>query len=96
MIDRPTHEKGKVLDLLFSNVVGLVDDIVVLDKNEICSSDHFGITCNIKMKFRIKVVKRKMYNYKKANWEALNRDLKSVRWDDHLRGCNAETGWRDD
>ena len=93
MINQPTHEKGKTLDLLFSNLVGAVDTIVVLEKNEICSSDHYGITFNIKIKFRKKVEKRKIFNYKKANWEGLNKDLKSVKWDQYLR-CEAETGWQ--
>ena len=92
MITTPTHEKGKTLDLLFTNLVGAIENIVVLDKNEICSSDHYGITFSIKMKFRKKVNKRKIYNFKRADWEGLNRDLKSERWDAHLY-CDAETGW---
>ena len=32
MINQPTHEKGKILDLLFSNPVGAVEDIVVMGK----------------------------------------------------------------
>ena len=93
MINQPTHEKGKTLDLLFSNLVGAVDNIVVLGKNEICSSDHYGITFSVKLKFRNKIEKRKIFNYKRANWEGLNNDLKSVRWDQHLQ-CDAETGWQ--
>ena len=92
MINQPTHEKGKVLDLLLCNMIGVVENLVVLGKNEICSSDHFGITFKAKMKFRKKVIKRKILNYKKADWIGLNNDLKSVRWDDHLN-CDAETGW---
>ena len=80
LINQPTHEKGKILDLLFSNVVGAVANIAVLGKNEICSSDHYGITFNVKMNFRKKVLKRKIFNFKKADWEGLNNDLKSVRW----------------
>ena len=52
MINQPTHDKGKVLDLLFCNMIGVVENLAVLEKNEICSSDHFGITFNAKMKFR--------------------------------------------
>ena len=92
MINQPTHQKGKILDLVFSNLTGAVENIVVMAKNDICSSDHFGITFNLKMNFRKKVVKRKIYNYKKANWDGLNTDLKRVKWDEYLR-CDAETGW---
>ena len=43
IIQQATHEKGKILDLLFSNLVAAVGDVVVMEKNELCSSDHFGI-----------------------------------------------------
>ena len=92
MINQPTHEKGRTLDLIFSNTVRAIENVTVLAKNEICSSDHFGITFDIKMKFKIKVEKRKIYNYKKANWQNLNDDLKSVRWDEHLN-YDPEIGW---
>ncbi|MCP4460445.1 MAG: hypothetical protein GY816_20850 [Cytophagales bacterium] len=54
LIQQATHEKGKTLDLLFSNSVAAVSDIVVLEKNEICSSDYFGIKFSLKMKLRKK------------------------------------------
>ncbi|MCP4458099.1 MAG: hypothetical protein GY816_08775 [Cytophagales bacterium] len=92
MINKPTHDKGKILDILLSNLMGSIEKVEVLGKNEICSSDHFGIAFSIKMKFRKKVVKRKILNYKKANWEGLTNDLKHVKWDKHLN-CDAETGW---
>ena len=63
MITQPTHVKGKILDLLLSNLVGVVNNIVVMEKNDICSSDHCGITFSVKMKFRFKVEKRKIYNF---------------------------------
>ena len=93
IIDQPTHEKGRTLDLLFSNKVRAVEDVNVLGSNEICSSDHFGITFDIKMKFKNKVKNRKIFNYKKANWQNLNDDLKSVRWDQYLN-YDPEIGWR--
>ena len=64
----------------------------VLEKNQICSSDHFGITFSLKMDFRKKLKKRKIFNYKKANWEGLTNDLKFIKWD-HCLHCDAETGW---
>ena len=92
MVNEPTHEKGNLLDLLFTNTSRAVDNVNVLQKNEICSSDHFGITFNIKMKFKNKADKRKIFNYKKANWQNLNNDLKSVRWDQYLN-CEPEVSW---
>ena len=37
--------------------------------------------------------KRKIFNYKKANWDGLNRDLNSVRWDQYLKYNEANSGW---
>ena len=44
LISEPTHKSGNVLDLLFTNVPHLVENITVLDDNQACLSDHFGIT----------------------------------------------------
>ena len=40
LIDKPTHDSGNTLDLLLSNMVGAVSNISVLEKDEICPSDH--------------------------------------------------------
>ena len=93
VIDKPTHDGGRILDLLLTNVVGFLSNIRVLDKDEICPSDHRGIIFSLKLKVRTKISKRKMFNYKKAKWDSLNNDLKSFRWDQHLKFCDAETGW---
>ena len=51
------------------------------------------ITFSLKIKVRAKISKRKMFNYKKANWDSLNNDLKYFRCDQHLKFCDVETGW---
>ena len=93
LINQPTHEKGKILDLVLCNLSGVVESLVVHGKNEICSSDHYGVTFKVRMTFRTKISKRKILNYKKADWVGLNNDLKAVRWDDYVSQCDAETGW---
>ena len=94
LINKPTHEAGRVLDLLLTNTPELVTNLNILDKNDICPSDHFGITfiLNISVK-RISPSKRKMHNFKKANWEALNNDLNKVRWNEKLKYCDVDTAW---
>ena len=42
-IDRPTHSKGNVLDLLLTNTPSLAQNIVIMPRNEVCSSDHNAI-----------------------------------------------------
>ena len=92
MIQCPTHEKGNVLDILVTTTPEMIKGLKVLDKNDICSSDHFGI--QFKMGYaRRKKSKRKLLNYKKANWQDLNRDINSVKWDYHLKYCEAELAW---
>ena len=44
MISEATHKSGNVLDLLFTNVPHIIEDIAILDQNEVCLSDHKGIT----------------------------------------------------
>ena len=89
-ISSPTHEDGRILDILLCNTLTFVTNIYVLEKNQVCKSDHFAIkfsiTLNIK---RIKCPKRKLYNYKKANWNQLNNDIRHVKWDRILKGRNA-------
>ena len=94
LIDKPTHEKGKTLDLLLCDAPQLISSIHVQEKDEICSSDHFGISFLVDINCkRLKSKKRKMYNFKKADWESLNFDLRHVQWDNHLKFCDATTAW---
>ena len=75
MIEVPTHEQGNALDLCFVSNSSFIRNINVLTKNEICSSDHFGITFELTSRAKIKSSKRKIFDFKRANWNDLNRDL---------------------
>ena len=92
IITNPTHEGGNILDLLFTNSNGYIKNVTVLNKNEICSSDHYGIIFKLG-KAKLKFLKRKVYNFKKANWDELNRDINRVRWDSYLQYTDAESAW---
>ena len=93
-IEKPTHIKGRVLDLLLTNSPSLIRDVSILGHNDVCSSDHFCITFNIKVRVkRKKVTKRKIYNYKRADFKGLNSELKHIPWDSVLAGCDPGTGW---
>ena len=54
MIEVPTHEQGNALDLCFVSNSSFIRNINVLAKNEICSSDHFGITFELTSRAKIK------------------------------------------
>ena len=81
LIKDPTHLHGNVLDLLLTNSESHIYDIHVLDCNSVCKSDHLPITFDIKSKVNVKKSrKRKCYNFKKANWDALNSELRHTNW----------------
>ena len=66
LINRPTHCAGKILDLLFTIVPHIINDLKVMDHNEACLSNHFGISLKIQFPIaRLKGPKKKMYDYKK-------------------------------
>ena len=93
LISVPTHIKGNTLDLLLTDRSGLISDVDVSDSSLPCKSDHFCLNFNLKSKFkRLKLQKREVYNFKRANWDGLNSDLNSVDWDSQLNG-NIETAW---
>ena len=92
LILHPTHVKGNILDLLLTSCPELISDIRVLNENEICKSDHFAIEFSLDIKLnRKKSVKRKIFNFKKANWDSLNDNLKHINWNYLLYYCDAET-----
>ena len=93
-ISSPTHEDGRILDLLLCNAPTFVTNVGVLEKNQVCKSGHFAIKFSISLNTkRIKCPKRKLYNYKKANWNQLNNDIRHVKWDRILKGRNAQSQW---
>ena len=93
LINVPTHTRGNILDLLLTDMPVLISDLAVSDKNLPCKSDHFSVSFNIDSKFkRIKVPKREVYNYKRANWNALNSSLNSTDWDIELQG-DVQEAW---
>ena len=93
-IEYSTHIKGKTLDLLLTNHSQLITNFKVLDQNSICKSDHFPITFEVKSNIKHKKpIKRKIYNFKHANWDALNHDLCYTNWNAMLDCTEPEIAW---
>ena len=85
-VDTPTHYKGRILDLLLTNSRNMVKDLAVLSNDGICKSDHFPITFKVSTRIKYtKKAKRKILNFKNANWDGLNRDLLSIDWNSLFR-----------
>ena len=94
MVNSPTHKSGNKLDILLSNSVDSVQDLSILDPHSLCKSDHFPITFNIKKKFsRKKSPKRTVYNFKRANWAAINQELCSTNWQ-FLASSDPDSSWK--
>ena len=93
LINTPTHKHGNILDLLLTDKSALISDISVSDINMPCKSDHYSISFTIKSNFkRLKIPKREVYNFKRANWTALKSDLNSINWNDELDN-DVEIAW---
>merc|ERR1712150_155960 len=93
-INVPTHIKGRTLDLLVTNSQQLLLNTNVHDENEICKSDHFAITFEVKTNFKLRPVpKRKILNFKKANWSNLKSKLGEVPWNSILNNREPELAW---
>ena len=93
-IKESTHYKGNTLDLLLTNSPHSVCNISLKAEHNLCFSDHLPIGFNIKSNVkRKKSSKRKIPNFKKANWDNLNRELSEINWTFLLSSHNIETCW---
>ena len=94
LITSPTHIKGKTLDLLLTNQSSLVSDVEVHSSPLLCKSDHSVISFKVKATKVIKrCPKRRIYNFKKANWNSLNNDISSVPWYGLIDSREPEVAW---
>ena len=93
-ISGPTHNKGRTLDLMLTNSKNFVTEINVSPDCYLCKSDHYLLTFEVRSNVkRNKVPKRKILNFKKANWEALNNELGNIQWDSMLDCTEPELAW---
>ena len=94
LVASPTHKSGNILDILLTNHYSSVHNVEVCDPNSLCKSDHFPISFSIKSTFsRKKSAKRKVYNFKKANWDMINQELCRVNWN-FLNSWDPDSAWQ--
>ena len=80
LVNEPTHREGNILDVLLCNQPGLVSNLSI-DPDKICCSDHYSFTFKISKNVpRKKPAKKKIFNYRKANWDGLNHELHNTDW----------------
>ena len=93
-ISGSTLNKGQTLNLMLTNSKNAVTEINVSPDSYLCKSDHylstFEVNSNVKHN---KLPKRKIFNFKKANWEALNNELGNIHWDAILDCTEPELAW---
>ncbi|KAL5264174.1 hypothetical protein ACHWQZ_G005303 [Mnemiopsis leidyi] len=93
-IEQATHNHGKILDVLLTNAPQSIARVSVGDENSVCASDHFPIFFNVKANIRRKqAIKREIFNFKKADWNELNRDLSNAPWHSLLSSPDIEVCW---
>ena len=46
-IDAPTHNKGKILDILLTKSKQYITDLKIINTERFCISDHYAVTFNI-------------------------------------------------
>ena len=94
LIDKPTHIKGNILDLLLTDNSGLISNLNVNKGWHITKSDHFPITFEVNLRAKAKPrAKRVIYNFKRANWDCINHDISHTNWEQILNYDDIESSW---
>ena len=92
-IRTPTHIKGNTLDLVLTDKPQLLSNVKATELDKPCKSDHYNVTFQLNSKVkRLKVPKREVYNYKRADWDSLNSDIRNTNWEAELQG-DIEQAW---
>ena len=84
LIQRPTHKLGNILDLIFTDVRGVVSSKV---GTPIGTSDHTFISALIKTEQAVPEISssRKVYLKSRANWRGIESDLSRLNWPYYYR-----------
>ena len=96
LVNSATHLKGNILDVLLSTEPHKVENLSILSdlSLSLCKSDHFLIKFDIKYKARRKKpAKRTIYNFKRADWDSLNRDFHNTNWNSLLGSHDVDSAW---
>ena len=94
LINTSTHKNRNILDLLFTNIPEMVNDIKRFGYKEACSSDNFAIDYKVKLDIsQKKIPKRHVYNYAQADWKFLNFDFKIIDWNSFIGTHDPHKSW---
>ena len=96
LIKQPTHYLGNVLDILLTDKPSIISNLNIGDHKEDVSSDHFPISFHVLTPLvtkKAKHKKRKIYNFKKADWKAINEKFAKTDWNSMLDGKDTHSAW---
>ncbi|KAK3894304.1 hypothetical protein Pcinc_001927 [Petrolisthes cinctipes] len=84
LITGPTHISGNCLDLVLTDVPGVVETIVLAP---VGTSDHNSISCKINLEFTVPdiTITRKVYLKSRVNWDNVCDDVTNIQWNHILR-----------
>lgn len=84
LIDEPTHISGNCLDLVFTDVPGVVETAVLA---LVGTSDHNAISCQINLQFTVPdiTISRKVYLKSQVNWDNVCDDVTNIQWNHIIR-----------
>jgi len=83
--------KDAILDLIIADEPDVVHD--VNDIGTFPGSDHQALLWKMQVQTTRESVYREIFDYKKADMEAIKRELQSVAWDDLFSGLSTEQCW---
>ena len=79
-IHSSTHRGGKTLDQILTNKPSVIHNVAVIPDG-LCSSDHYTVNFELRCPRKCKPkVKRRVFSYKRANWDAINDSLQNTNW----------------
>ena len=90
LVSEPTRE-GALLDLLFVNREGLVDDVVV--GGRLGHSDHEIIEFSILREARRVLNRTDILDFKRADFVLFRHLLERIPWEMILKGIGFQEGW---
>ena len=91
MVDFPTQVRGNVLDLFITNVPERVEEIYEMGR--LGKSDHVMIMATVTMEAEPDEDDSTAPDWRKADWDAMRRDLATQGWRRRLNQCGTEEAW---
>ena len=90
-VEEPTHDRGNVLDLVFTQDESLIHDIRCLKEESI--SDHYPILIELNMFNKNQNLGLNHYDYKHMNKELFRNMLSDIDWTSQLNTGSANDMW---